>query len=268
MTQPEVRDLFLDTSAQFNRHSLDPQVRLEIERLLNAARITASSTYARLEFKLSFLRDLAYLHGKLRQFRSIRDVLAHLARLPTPHDRKLRRTLNHLARFWQHMPGGDEATVDAILLSIEEGVFAYWDWFDESIDHLFDGTGCVRSTEPPRLIRGHLEVILNACRPNHIRCRIHKFFVENRGLFERMVVEIESLPDEERSKELKSVQRITREASANPNVLCDDRVCRKVGDALIGVDGRGFPAIVSSNRKEFGVICKALGNNLIQISPS
>lgn len=268
MNEPEVRDLFLDTSAQFNRHSLDQNVKLEIERLLGAARITATSTYARLEFKLSFLRDLAYLHGKLRQFRSIPNVLAHIARLQPPHDRKLRRTLNHLARFWQNVPGGDEATVEAILLSIEEGVFACWSWFDESVDNLSDGTGCVRSTEPPRLIRGHLEVVLNSCRPNRIRCRIHKFFEENKGLFERMVGEIESLPDVEKTRELMSVQRITTEASADPRMLCDDRVCRKVGDALIGVDGKGFPAIVSSNNKEFGVICKALGNNLIQISPS
>ncbi len=268
MSEVQLNDLFLDTSAQFNRHSLDPQVKRQIEDLLKSARITGSSTYSRLEFKLSFLRDLAYLHGKLRQFRSIAKVLNHLAKLPPPHGRKLRRTLNHLARFWQIVPEGEEATIDAMLLSIEVSIFAYWNWFDESVDHLTDGTGCVRSTEPPRLVRGHLDVTLNECRPARIRCRIHKFFQENRQAFERVVAEIESTPEGERSNELKSVQRIAAEATADPTVLCDDRVCRKVGDVLIGVDGRGFPAIVSSNSKEFAVICKALGTNLIQIHPS
>jgi len=268
MSEPQEIDLFLDTSAQFSRHSLDPQTRSRIEALLGSARITGSSTYSRLEFKLSFLRDLAYLHGKLRQFRSIPEVFVHLAKLPPPHDRKLRRTLNHLARFWQTVPGGDEAIIDAILLSIEENVLSYWDWFDESVDHLADGTGCVRSTEPPRLHRGHVDVTLNSCRPARIRCRIHKFFEENRQVFQGIVAVIEQLPEAERSKELKSVQRLTAEASNDPRVLCDDRVCRRIGDALIGVDGKGFPAIVSSNATEFAVICRALGNNLIQIPPS
>lgn len=269
MPDPQVRDFFLDTTAQFNRHSLDQAVKQEIEALLATARISGSSTYARLEFKLSFLRDLAYLHGKMRQFRSLPAVLAHLARLPTPHDRKLRRTLMHLARFWQNVPGGDDATIDAILLSIEHSVITCWSWFDESVDYLADGTGCVRSKEPPRIARsGHLEVILNQCRPERIRCRIHRFFQENRALFEGIVSEIEKLPEGERSNEMKSIQRITREASANATVLCDDRVCRKIGDALIGIDGRGFPAIVSSNRKEYEAICNALATRLVQIAPS
>lgn len=268
MPESPQHDLFLDTSAQFNRHSLDKESKREIEELLSSARITGSSTYARLEFKMSFLRDLAYLHGKLRQFRSIPALWSHLARLPPMHDRKLRRTLDHLARFWQDVSGDDSDRIDAILLSIEQQVFTIWRWFDESVDYLEDGTGCIRSTEPPRLVRGHLEVILNACRPERIRCRIHKFFNENRSLFERMVAGIESVEESERSKELKSLQQITAEASANPTVLCDDRVCRKIGDALIGVDGKGFPALVSSNIKEFRVICAALRNKLIEIRPS
>lgn len=268
MSDPEVRDLFLDTTAQFNRHSLDRAVRQQIEGLLEAARITGSSTYARLEFKLAFLGDLAYLHGKLRQFRSLPAVFAHLGRLQPSQHRKLQRTLTHLARFWPNVLGGDQAIMDAILLSIEEAVFTLWDWFDESVDYLADGTGCVRSTEGPRLVRGHLEVVLKSCRPDRIRCRIHKFFKENQLVFEGIVSEIGSMTEDERSKELKSVQRITAEASADATVLCDDRVCRKVGDALIGVDSTGFPAIVSSNGREYGLICRALGSKLVQIGPS
>lgn len=268
MSEPQVRALYLDTSAQHNRHSLDPEAKRQIEDLLNSARITGSSTYSRLEFKLSFLKDLAYLHGKLRQLRSIRKVFAHLAKLPPPLHRKLQRALNHLARFWPIQPGGEEETIDKILLSIEAAVPNFWDWFDESVDLLADGTGCVRSMEPPRMIRDHLEVTLNACRPERIRCRIHKFFEDNRLSFENIVAQIERLPEEEQTNELKSVRRIAGEAAVNSTVLCDDRVCRKIGDALIGVDGEGFAEIVSSNVKEFTVICKALEKNLIQILPS
>ena len=267
MTEP-ILDFFLDTTAQFNRHSLDKRSKQEIEQLLSSARITASSTYARLEFKMSFLQDLAYLHGKLRQFQSIDSLLAHLARLPPAHGRKLRRVLSHLARFWTDIAATDAERIDAILLSIEQQVLGIWRWFSESVDHLADGTGCVRSTEPPRLQRGHLEVTLRNCRPDRIRCRIHKFFEENRTLFQGMVDNIQSLHEGEKSNELKALEQITARAWSESRVLCDDRVCRKVGDALIGIDGKAFPAIVSSNSKEFAVICSTLGTKLIAIRPS
>lgn len=267
-SEPSVRDLFLDTTAQFNRHSRDAHSKQEIEELLSSARITGSSTYARLEFKMSFLQDLAYLHGKLRTFRSIPDVLTHLARLHPAQGRKLRRTLNHLARFWQNIPGDDRARIDAVLLSIEQQTFTIWNWFDQSVDYLADGTGCIRSTEAPRLHRGHLEVILRRCSPDRIRCRIHKFFQENRDSFQGMASYIGSLADDEKSAELRSLEQITAQASSDPTVLCDDRVCRKIGDALIGTDGKPFPEIVSSNVREFNVICSVLGKRLVQISPS
>ena len=264
----QIVDFFLDTTAQFNRHSVDINSKREIEQLLSSAHITASSTYARLEFKLSFLQDLAYLHGKLRQLQSFSLLFAHLAKLPPPHGRKLRRVITHLARFWQDVAATDAERIDTILLSIEQMVPSIWRWFNESVDHLADGTGCVRSTEPPRMHRGNLDVTLKRCKPDRIRCRIHKFFEENHGLFQDMKREIQSLAEGEKSKELRALEQIIASASADSRVLCDDRVCRRVGDALIGVDGKEFPAFVSSNSKEFGVICRVLGNTLVQIRPS
>jgi hypothetical protein len=269
MSEAEPLDLFLDTSAQFNRQSLDGEVRQEIEELVGAARITASSTYSKLEFKLSFLQDLAYLHGKLRRFRSIPAVYAELSRLPSPyHDRKLRRTLAHLARFHQDLPGGDAARVDAMLLSIEAAASALWDWFDESVDYLTDGTGCVRSKEGPRFTRGHVDVTHKECRPSEIRCRIHRFFTENESSFGKIAVGIDALPDEEKTRELTVIREIIGRAVADPTVLCDNRRCRRLGDAIIGVDGKGFPAIASSNLREFTIICKALEKTLQPLLPS
>jgi len=269
MPESEPLDLFLDTSAHFNRQSLDGEVRRQIEELVGAARITASSTYSRLEFKLSFLQDLAYLHGKLRRLRSIPAVYAELSRLPSPyHDRKLRRTLAHLARFHQDVPGGDAARVDAMLLSIEAAAPALWEWFDESVDYLTDGTGCVRSKEGPRLIRGHLDVTHKACRPTVVRCRIHKFFTENKSSFEKLAAEIDALSDGEKTRELAMIREIVGRAVADSTILCDDRQCRRFGDALIGVDGKGFPSIASSNLREFTIICKALEKTLQPLLPS
>ena len=268
MNERSVRDLFLDTSAQFNRHSLDAESKREIAELLGTARITGTSTYARLEFKMSFLQDLAYLHGKLRQFQAFDRVFAHLARLPEPYSRKLRRALTHLARFWQNISGGDAERIDAILHSIEQQALSLWRWFDASVDYIADGTGCVRSAEPPRLVRGYLEVTMKNCRPERIRCRIHKFFGENRVRFDAIVREISLLPAGDKSNELNRLEQITTRAVNDPTMLCDDRVCRKIGDALIGMDGMAFPAIVSSNSREFKTICKALGKELIQIRPS
>jgi hypothetical protein len=269
MSEVDPLDLFLDTSAQFNRQSLDSDVRRQIEELVAAARITASSTYGKLEFKLSFLQDLAYLHGKLRQLGSIPAVLGALSRLPAPYqDRKLRRALVHLARFYKDVPGGDAATVDAILLYIETTALTFWDWYGESVDYLTDGTGCVRSKEGPRFVRGHLDVTHKACRPTDIRCRIHRFFNENKPSFDRIATEIDALPDGTKTRELTVTREIIGKAAADPTALCDDRVCRKLGDAIIGVDGKGFPAIASSNLREFTIICKALERTLQPLLPS
>jgi hypothetical protein len=151
---------------------------------------------------------------------------------------------------------------------MEQSALSYWDWFDESVDYLADGTGCVRSREGPRLVRGHLEVIQKACRPSQIRCRIHRFFTENQTAFERIASEIDAVPEADKTNELKAIHRIAFQAVADPTMLCDDRNCRRFGDALIGVDGKGFPVIASSNVKEFTVICRALGNSLYQLLPS
>ncbi len=269
MSEIEPLDLFLDTSAQFNRQSLDSNVRRQIEELVSAARITASSTFGKLEFKLSFLQDLAYLHGKLRRLGSIPAVLQELSRLPAPyHDRKLRRTLTHLARFYKDVPGGDADTVDAILLYIETTALTFWDWYDESVDYLTDGTGCVRSKEGPRFVRGYLDVTHKACRRTDIRCRIHRFFAENKSSFDRIAAEIDALPIREKTRELTVIRELIGQAVTDPTVLCDDRLCRKFGDAIIGVDGKGFPAIATSNLREFATICKALEKKLQPLLPS
>jgi hypothetical protein len=109
---------------------------------------------------------------------------------------------------------------------------------------------------------------MKRCRPERIRCRIHKFFGENLIHFDAMTREISLLPAEEKTKELRALEQITARATADPTILCDDRICRKIGDALIGVDGMAFPTIVSSNVREFKTICRALGKELVQIRHS
>lgn len=156
------RALFLDTTAQFNRQSTRREIREEIEQLISSVQITGTSTYARLEFKRSYIQDLAYLHGKLRQFGSLRAVFGHLARLHPRQHRKLSRVLVHLERFYQDVPGGEREAVDAILLCIEANTLTALEWFDESVDYVEDGTGCVRSKDAPRLVRDHLDVTVRS----------------------------------------------------------------------------------------------------------
>jgi hypothetical protein len=81
-------------------------------------------------------------------------------------------------------------------------------------------------------------------------------------------VGIDALPDEEKTRELTVIREIIGRAVADPTVLCDNRQCRRLGDAIIGVDGKGFPAIASSNLREFTIICKALGKTLQPLLPS
>jgi len=127
----------------------------------------------------------------------------------------------------------------------------------------FQGTGCIRAEEPveysPR--KGVFVATIAQCRPNDIHCRIHQFFAERRADFDkiRRAVEVAGKP----SPQLNSTKETIDDASQDARRLCDDRVCKRIGDAIAAVDGRDMEHFAANNDSEWKLLADVMGKKLI-----
>lgn len=259
----------LDTDMLFYVRDPDPQVRTFAVDFVRRLRLVGTSSFAKLEFKRNWIADLAYLHALLRKSRSLAAVLLHISRnLPLHHSRKLTRVLDHIARFKAMVEASDDVAgeVERMLGYIENAVECEWERLD-LYDFVADGTGCVRAREAPRTTPGGaLDVTVPRCRRDRIHCTIHRHFEKHREAFGRLRERLRNLGDEGMTPQLRAFLPVLDKADQEPEYLCDDKVCRKIGDALIASDcleGTPPPSLVSSNRSEYEVVCAALGVNYV-----
>ena len=121
----------------------------------------------------------------------------------------------------------------------------------------------MRAFEEPRLLGGQkIDVAIPQCRHGRAVCGMSDFFEDNRPLFMAIREAIDEQGDNA-SDELKTASRLIENAEKNPESLCDDRVCRKLGDVLIAVDGAALDTFAANNDKEWALLAKVLGKDLI-----
>lgn len=252
-----VDELFLDTTMHFEKFSVDENRREKTADFLSRYGFKGTSSYTFLEFKGSFLQDIVYLYRHLEK-EGLAGVYAKLPGLGKWQSRKLQVVCDHLIRFC----ADNRYDVSDILIMIENAVDEYWDRLRE-VDDIQDGTGCVRAKERPVKRRTTIDVSIARCHTVDIKCKIHKFFEENKELFEKINDEIDKLTPEFVTSELRRFQEIYKRCKNSATSLCSDDVCRKIGDMLIAVDGRNYSNIASTNKKEFDIICKALSRKLV-----
>lgn len=243
----------------------DPDVRTRADAFVGDLRLVGTSSYARLEFKRSWMLDLVYLHSLLRRYGEIGKTLLHINRKLTADvrtQRKLRRTLDHVARFVgsaEQSPDGID--VDVVLAHIENAIQSEWTRF-ELLDFIVDGTSCVRAREAPVVkTDGSIDVAVSRCRRDRIHCQVHRHYEKNREAFGRLRANLREI-QEPGTVQLKRFLEVLDRAEDDPESLCDDSVCRKIGDPLIASDclsGEPKPSLVSSNRAEYDLVCDALG---------
>lgn len=86
-------------------------------------------------------------------------------------------------------------------------------------------------------------------------------FQEKRGCFIAIRDGIRKLEAERLTPELNRFEKMITELQENPTRLCDDTVCRKLGDALLAgacKQGNPAPGLVSSNFREYSALCDSL----------
>ncbi len=259
--------VLVETTLQIERQKARGSSR-RVEAFLSGFRFTATSSYSRLEFKRAWLRDLAYLHVKCSKCSRLEDVEEAIQESFAKHPsqrRRLNRCWQALNSFQKRLPGSEpyNQSVFRIRMHIEEALLTAYDWWDASVTHEYTGTSCVRAEERPMKGKnGRIDCAIPDCSPNKIACRIHEFFVQDQSKFDAVEELATSGKCGPCSSELSSSFECMENARRDPKTLCDNRVCAKMGDLIIAVDGSDMECFAANNDNEWSVISRALGKKL------
>jgi hypothetical protein len=132
-----------------------------------------------------------------------------------------------------------------------------------TVTHEYIGTGCVRALEEPkRLSNQKIDMAIPQCRRSSAECNLCNFFSDNKDSFLAIKEAIRKLGDDA-SDELQTASKLIEDAEKNPESICDSRVCRKLGDILIAIDGAKLACFAANNDKEWVLLSKVLGKRLI-----
>lgn len=233
--------------------------------VLSEYEIKTASSFSRLEFKRSWLQDMNYMHSLLIKGHDPAGLLNAAKNALVQRPRRVSRILEIFNRAWDEVAQSTPKSHIASRLRdrLRIGILTNWKKFAGNVDTIFNGTACLRATEPPKLNNetGAIDCSVPSCRRKKIRCKVHEFHSANAGHFGR-IRDITNA-DETASAELRESSRTSSNAAVDPETLCDDRTCKKMGDAIIAVDGASLPVFAANNDKEWSLIAKALGKDLV-----
>lgn len=257
----------IDTTLQIERCKGKKKAEV-VEDVLRQFRFTSTSTYAKLEFKRAWLRDLAYLYEISKNANRFEDVLAHVDDKLGAHPlsrRRVSRCYQAIVAFLSQLPTSVSygAQLQRFRSHIRVAIQGAYPWWDRSVDHQFDGASCTRAREVPTVRSdGSIDVAIAKCKQSNITCTANAFFKSNRTHFDKIVSEIEG-SKRVVSGELKAAVVAIRSARKSPNFFCDSTNCAKIADIIIALDGLKMDCFAANNDAEWQLISQALGKELI-----
>ena len=256
--------LHLDTSLQLERFK-EPKKAQLVNSLIENFAFTSTSTYARREFKAGWLQDFAFLHKLSWESAEIVDVYSEIINRLFKHPRRQQRcdqiVRSFLARQASTLP--KRAELARFREHLAQAILAGYDVWCRSVDYEYDGSACRLARERPRRAANGLFVVsLPHCRRTDIRCRVHEFFKENKGLFRRLAEAIEG-EGGKASDELQKTAACIRAADKDPKYLCQRRNCWLMADAIIAVDGKDASCFGANNDREWKLLADVLGKQLV-----
>jgi len=263
------KTIHIDTSLQVERCK-EPRKKKVVEQALKDFGFTSTSTFAKFEFKCAWLRDLVYIYNasQNRKVNSLGELLAFVNDNLNAHPinrRRVTRCIDAIVNFLSRTPGVVPHGVDIIRFRshISNAVMGAYSWWEHSVYHEYNGTGCIRACEAPvKLARDSIDMKISRCKPKNIKCNINKFFEEHKENFCAIKAEIEKLGTNA-SDELQKAKEIIDNAQKNPTYLCDDSICRALGDVLIAIDGIDADCFAANNDKEWSVLAQVLSKELL-----
>ncbi len=270
--EKEVKTILLDTSVQIQRMKAKKH-RDPIEAFLQQYHFKATSSYAKLEFKRSWCKDLAFIYTKCKNAQSEADVIdqinASFGADPRTR-RRLSRCLEILVAALQyvddaHPRGQSRLRLRRLRQYTKRVILDSYPAWDRSVTHEYNGLECSLAEQPPRSNnKGHMDVYIRRhCRPED--CDIAQFFTTHVDDFRQIASRIRELQrtGENVSRELEQTADQIERAIKSPQHLCDHAQCKKMGDALIAVDGLAMETFGANNPAEWNCIAHALGRELV-----
>jgi len=262
-----VTTVHLDTSLQIERCKAERKARPVISSL-KSFRFLSTSTYAKLEFKRAWLQRLAYLYSlseRVRTTGELAGVLADKLGSHPLHRRQLSTCLQAIEAFLPPTNGkiSEAAQLTRMRAHLRGAVLNAYSWWEASVTHEYNGTGCIRASERPRMSGGgKLDVSIPKCHRNVVRCRILSFLQDNDDHLQAIKAEINRLGSNA-SEELRKAKAVLDAFEDDPEKVCQDDSCVRLGDILVAIDGVDIESFGANNDKEWVPLARALRKHLV-----
>ncbi len=264
-SQKTLKTVHIDTSLQIERCKAKNKSEI-VEQALRSIPFKATSSYAKLEFREAWLKDLAYLYAQSENLGRTDKLIGRINDRLNAHPlnrRRVSRCLQAIEKFLgevpDHIPYG--AALSRFRAHLRVAILGAYTWWDSSVTHEFDGTGCARAKRKPTSRYGKIDVSCPRCLPTQVECTIIEFLESTKEHLLSISKVIDARGDA--SDELKDAKAVIDLACNDPQVLCDSRNCRKLGDILIALDGLKMDCYAANNDKEWQLLAEVLEKPLI-----
>lgn len=255
----------LDTSIQMERCKSSPEAS-RVREYLKLFKVTTSSSYARIEFLRAWIQRLVFLHGVLTDVSNLGEAMKLLeSRLKNQqHLRQYKTRLQALFAVMETTKSSDlesRAALVRVRKNLQERIIGWNYWWQHSITHGYDGTKCARATIRPKVrSNGDIDAAIPQCRRTSIHCCIDQFVTRNKSHLDSIANAVKS--DSASSSGLKKIAETIQSCVNDPQMACDDRICRRLGDAIIAIDSGGQATLAANNDTEWILLASVLGRKL------
>ena len=267
--KPESPEVFLDTSI-FCCMKKGPLFRSRVREVLSLFEWKGTSSYAKVEYGNVVLAQAEYYLRKLNQFGSLEEVRDFIGNV-LPHRLHSSKVTWSFNLLLVHYGADDAECTERARLSLRRLMKLGVAFVDQQCDDpVEDGTACYWARRGVQKKRdGTLVWQSPKCKPDNRRCVLDTFFSDNRDTFLKIKSAIDTLPDEERTDQLRAFSAVIGEAAGNPAMLLNYTTgCKRLADAIIAVDSRRYRSLFSQNVAESQVLTRVLNQFFYYIPAS
>ena len=259
------REVFLDSSIVISRQK-GARFRGAIDAHLGEFPFVGTSSYAKTEYGNVVLSNASLCLRKIAQYGSLAKAQEWFANC-VPYQRGGWKTwgFNLLTK---HFGRNEAEMTERARLMLQTMLRLGTKFVDQTVDCVVDGTGCAYARQRATKSKKGPRWPIPKCKQKQPLCSIVQFFVQNRALFERIRDRVGNVTAEDMTDQLKNFRTTIGKACANPCILQDYKNCKRLADAIIAVDSKGWSHFFTQNIKESRVLCDELQQCLHYLPPN
>jgi len=244
-----------------------------------------TSQYAKMEIKKGFLNNLVLLHNKTVQLEKWSDLQQYISNLSSGGRRyQLGAILDAFTKLSTELENRRPDTfVDKygvihplkILKRDLESFLRIWirrflPKIDKLVDDVLNPMKCFPDIESPRQVGNLFENKPYKCPESNIECSIKNFFAENLNEFNKILRQLEKIPNDEMDSETShrrsALKKIIKKRMRSSTMIFSNKSqgeewCWACGDAIHAVLSPSDASVVTRNEKHFKPICLAINRD-------